>query len=113
MGEICVNMGAWKKLPDDLKALLEMSVKAMAVDINARMEVTSAQALIKFKEKGMTITRLPEEDLAKIQAVAAKLEEEKWSKTPLGKEVLDSLRKYRELTGPMNKMLRMGEGFSK
>jgi TRAP-type mannitol/chloroaromatic compound transport system substrate-binding protein len=113
MGEICVNMNAWKKLPDDLKTLMEMSVKAMAVDINARMEVTSAQALIKFKEKGMTITRLPEEDLAKIQAVAAKLEEEKWSKTPLGKEVLDSLRKYRELTGPMNKMLRMGEGFSK
>jgi len=113
MGEICVNMNAWKKLPDDLKALLEMSVKAMAVDVNARMEVTSAQALIKFKEKGMTITRLPEEDLAQIQEVAEKLEKEKWSKTPLGKEVLDSLRKYRELTGPMNKLLRMGEGFSK
>lgn len=113
MGEICVNMKAWEKLPDDLKTLMEMSVKALAVDINARMEVTSAQTLIKFKEKGMTITRLPEEDLAKIQEIAQRLEREKWSKTPLGKEVLESLRKYRELTAPLNHLVRMGEGFAK
>jgi len=113
MGEIVVNMDTWKKLPDDLKALFEMSVKALAVDINARMEVTSAQALEKFKEKGMIISRLPEEDLAKIQEIAVRLEKEKWSKTPLGKEILDSIEKYRELTAPLNKMMRMGDGFSK
>ncbi len=113
MGEICVNMDAWKKLPDDLKALFEMSVKSLAVDILTRMEVTSAQALNKFKEKGMNISRLPEEDLDKIRRIAERLEQEKWSKTALGKEVLDSLRKYRELTGPLNKMMRMGDGYSK
>jgi TRAP-type mannitol/chloroaromatic compound transport system substrate-binding protein len=113
MGEICVNKKVWEKLPDDLKTLMEMSVKAMALDINARMEVTSAQALIKFKEKGMTITRLPEEDLAKIQEIAERLEREKWSKTPLGKEILDSLRQYRELTRPLNRLVKMGEGFAK
>ncbi|MGQ9694260.1 MAG: TRAP transporter substrate-binding protein [Thermodesulfobacteriota bacterium] len=113
MGEICVNMKAWEKLPDDLKTLFEMSVKALAIDINARMEVTSAQTLIKFKEKGMTITRLPEEDLAKIKEIAERLEREKWSKTPLGKEILDSLRKYRELTSPLNKLVKLGEGFAK
>lgn len=113
MGEICVNLKAWQKLPDDLKTLFEMSTKALAVDINARMEVTSAQTLIKFKEKGMVITRLSDEDLAKIQEIADRLEREKWSKTPLGKEILDSLRKYRELTAPLNRLMRLGEGFAK
>ncbi len=113
MGEIVVNMDAWKKLPDDLKALFEMSVKGLAVDIMTRMEVTSAQAFQQFKEKGMHISRFSDEDLAKVQEVADRLEREKWAKTPLGKEILDSIRKYRELTAPMNRMLRMGEGFSK
>ena len=113
MGEICVNMNAWKKLPDDLKILFEMSVKAMAQDIMTRTEITGAQTLIKFKEKGITITRLPEEDLAAIQTVVDRLKKEKWSKTSLGKEILDSQDKFLELTAPVNKLVRLKEGFAK
>lgn len=88
--EFAVNMDAWKKLPDDLKALLSSAVREWTWDQIQRVAVDDARVSKELIAKGVTPVTWSESELARIRPLAQKTWEEWSKKTPLAKAAYDS-----------------------
>ena len=88
--EFSVNMDAWKKLPDDVKALLSTAVREWTWDQIQRVAVDDARVSKELAAKGVTAASWPDAEMAKIRALAEKTWEEWSKKTPLAKQAYDS-----------------------
>jgi TRAP-type mannitol/chloroaromatic compound transport system substrate-binding protein len=88
--EFTVNMDAWKKLPDDVKALLSTAVREWTWDQIQRVAVDDARVSKELAAKGVTAAAWPDAEMAKIRALAEKTWEEWSKKTPLAKQAYDS-----------------------
>jgi TRAP-type mannitol/chloroaromatic compound transport system substrate-binding protein len=88
--EFTVNMDAWKKLPDDLKALLHTAVREWTWDQTQRIAVDDLRVVRELAAKGIKATQWPEPEMAKIRALAQRTWEDWSKKTPLAKQAYDS-----------------------
>jgi TRAP-type mannitol/chloroaromatic compound transport system substrate-binding protein len=88
--EFSVNMDAWKKLPDDVKALLSTAVREWTWDQIQRVAVDDARVSKELAAKGVTAAAWPDAEMAKVRALAEKTWEEWSKKTPLAKQAYDS-----------------------
>jgi len=88
--EFSVNMDAWKKLPDDLKALLATATREWTWDQIQRIAVDDARVAKELAAKGVVAATWPDAEQAKIRALAEKTWEEWSKKTPLAKQAYDS-----------------------
>jgi TRAP-type mannitol/chloroaromatic compound transport system substrate-binding protein len=88
--EFTVNMDAWKKLPDDVKALLSTAVREWTWDQIQRVAVDDARVSKELAAKGVTAAAWPDAEMAKMRALAEKTWEEWSKKTPLAKQAYDS-----------------------
>lgn len=88
--EFAVNMDAWKKLPDDLKALLSTAVREWTWDQVQRVAVDDVRATKELAAKGVTATHWSDAELARIRPLAQKTWEDWSKKTPLAKAAYDS-----------------------
>jgi TRAP-type mannitol/chloroaromatic compound transport system substrate-binding protein len=96
MYDTMVNQDAWKKLPDDLKAIFEAACKEIStVDYMASVEGSNAKYLKKFGEKGIQITILDVQTVTKIGEIATKLSDEKAAKDQFFAKVLKSQRDFK------------------
>jgi TRAP-type mannitol/chloroaromatic compound transport system substrate-binding protein len=96
-----INLDAWKKLPDDLKAIMEEAGKATILWYNAYGNWTDVAATKAFLEKGTTVTKLPPEDLAKLEKLAVKFMEIEAAKNPDYKEMIKSMMDYMKKYEPV------------
>jgi TRAP-type mannitol/chloroaromatic compound transport system substrate-binding protein len=96
MAETIVNQGAWGKLPDDLKAILEAACKEISmVDYLSYVEGTNAEDLDKFKQYGTKINVLDTKSMERIAEITKRLADEKAAKDPFYAKVLKSQRDFR------------------
>jgi len=88
--EFSVNMDAWKKLPDDVKALLSTAVREWTWDQIQRVAVDDARVSKELAAKGVTAASWPDAEMTKLRTLAEKTWEEWSKKTPLAKQAYDS-----------------------
>jgi TRAP-type mannitol/chloroaromatic compound transport system substrate-binding protein len=88
--EFSVNMDAWKKLPDDLKALLATATREWTWDQIQRIAVDDVRVAKELAAKGVVAATWPDTEQAKIRALAEKTWDEWSKKTPLAKQAYDS-----------------------
>ena len=88
--EFTVNMDAWKRLPDDLKALLHTAVREWTWDQTQRIAVDDLRVMRELAAKGVKVSQWPEAEMAKIRGLAQRTWEDWSKKTPLAKQAYDS-----------------------
>ena len=88
--EFTVNMDAWKKLPDDLKALISTAVREWTWDQVQRIAVDDIRVAKELAAKGVTAATWPEAEMARIRPLAQRTWEDWSKKTPLAKAAYDS-----------------------
>ncbi|MFN9807536.1 MAG: TRAP transporter substrate-binding protein [Betaproteobacteria bacterium] len=88
--EFTVNQDAWKRLPDDLKALLSTAVREWCWDQVQRIAVDDARVVRELAAKGITATTWSEAEMNRIRPLAQRTWEEWSRKTPLAKAAYDS-----------------------
>lgn len=88
--EFTVNMDAWKKLPDDLKALLSAAVREWTWDQIQRIAVDDVRVAKELAANGVNAAVWPEAEMAKIRVLAQRTWDDWSKKTPLAKTAFDS-----------------------
>ncbi|GAB4255691.1 MAG: TRAP transporter substrate-binding protein DctP [Deferrisomatales bacterium] len=94
-----VNQKAWDSLPDDLKAAFETMVYQADALFDHLSAAGDIRALNQIKEKGLTQTRLSEQDMRKVRLLSAEIAEEYRKKSPLADRVIQSIFDYLKATG--------------
>jgi len=88
--DFAVNLGKWRALPDDLKAIVSSCVRDWCWDQIQRIAVEDTQAVANIRGKGGTAGAMPDAEIAKMRALAERTWEEWSKKTPLAKRAYDS-----------------------
>jgi len=96
-----VNEKAWSKLPEDLKAALEMFVYEADAYYDYWSAAADYPALKKMVEKGLVHIRLSNEDYKKAKELSLEVALEYKKKSPLANEVITSIINYLKLTGKL------------
>jgi TRAP-type mannitol/chloroaromatic compound transport system substrate-binding protein len=87
--EFTVNMDAWKKLPDELKAIVQSTTREWTWDQVQRVAVDDVRAHKEFAAKGVKQVVWSDAEMTKIRDLAHKTWEEWSKKTPLAKQAYD------------------------
>jgi TRAP-type mannitol/chloroaromatic compound transport system substrate-binding protein len=88
--EFTVNMAEWKKLPDDIKAIVTSTTREWTWDQVQRVYVDDVRVLKELAAKGVRQEVWGDAEMHKIRALAQKTWEEWSKKTPLAKQAYDS-----------------------
>ncbi|MFC1938548.1 TRAP transporter substrate-binding protein DctP [Chloroflexota bacterium] len=89
-GVWCINEDAWEELPNDLQAIVEMSMW----ENMARKLVYYYDGEIRYRE-AFTITTLPDEDWDRLKATAYARWDEEAEKSPRAAEAVQIIKDYR------------------
>jgi TRAP-type mannitol/chloroaromatic compound transport system substrate-binding protein len=96
MYDTVVNLNAWNKLPDDLKAIFEAACKEVGiVDCVAQLEGQNFDYFNKFKQQGLEVTVLDTEAMNQIGEIAKRLADEKAINDQFYSKVLKSQRDFK------------------
>ena len=88
--EFTVNMDAWKKLPDDLKALLSVAVREWTWDQVQRIAVDDVRVAKELVAKNVNPATWSDAEMVKIRALAQRTWDDWSKKSPLAKTAYDS-----------------------
>ena len=97
---IIVNMDAWKKLPDDLKAIVDAAMHAFGDDQQNKTIVWEKESLVKMKEGGLKMSPTPSEaDAKKWMEAGKKTWAEYEAKDQFCKELVDAQAAFMKKLG--------------
>ncbi len=88
--EFTVNLDAWKKLPDDLKALLSTAVREWTWDQIQRIAVDDVRVAKELVAKNVNPATWSDAEMAKIRVLAQRTWDDWSKKSPLAKTAHDS-----------------------
>ena len=88
--EFTVNLDAWKKLPDDLKALLSVAVREWTWDQIQRIAVDDVRVAKELVAKNVIPATWSDAEMAKIRVLAQRTWDDWSKKSPLAKTAHDS-----------------------
>lgn len=91
---LMVNMNAWKKLPPQLQAIMEEAGKASVLWCNGHLNWLDIAGTENFKKIGHTMTKLGDEDLARLEQYSVKFLEMESAKNPDYKKIVKSMMDY-------------------
>ena len=104
--ELLINGDIWKKLPPDLKQIINSSAWEATFRQQVLFNKLNAEAVIELTTKhGVTIHRTPDEILTKILQAWDEIAAAEVAKNPFFKKVYDSQRKYAELVVPARRAI--------
>ncbi|MCU0985677.1 MAG: C4-dicarboxylate ABC transporter [Acetobacteraceae bacterium] len=89
-----VNKGVWDRLQEPTKAMIETACQAGVAYAMARAEALQGAVLAKFRAEGVTVARLPEDVLKRLQEATNAVLDEQAARDADFKAVLDSMRKF-------------------
>jgi TRAP-type mannitol/chloroaromatic compound transport system substrate-binding protein len=96
MYDTMVNLNAWNKLPDDLKAIFEAACKEVSsVDYMSTVEGNNAGYMRKFQQQGLQITILDTASVTRIGEIAVRLADLQAAKDQFYAKVLKSQRDFK------------------
>lgn len=101
---LLINKDSLAKLPEDLRTLVEVGTRYILDDTSMRYVTQCKASLAKAVNEGsVTISYLPEEEMAKMRKLVIPLWDEVAAKTPRMKKGVDILKKQmRDLGRPMD-----------
>lgn len=88
------NMNAWKKLPEDIQAIVESAAREASAELFQLHLTKGMEALEKFKQKGVEVIYLPESEIKKIRGTAMEVWAEYGAKSEKAQKILDSQREW-------------------
>jgi len=89
--ELSINLETWKKLPDDLKAILEVAARRAANDLIMESYVMDQEAMaIRAPKEGVTIIDWTQEERTKLRKVATEVMKEYAKESPAAQRVYDT-----------------------
>jgi len=92
--QLVIKPGSWKKLPDDLKAIVENAAMAATFQGYARFWMDSIKFNKKIEEYGIKTTKLSKEDQARCRELGFEILDEKSRKDPYFGKVWQSQREF-------------------
>ncbi|GAB5467710.1 MAG: TRAP transporter substrate-binding protein DctP [Rhodospirillales bacterium] len=90
MADFAINMDRWNALPDDLKTLVELSVRAFNADMIGAIAVADIEAVAKATAEGATIISWTPEERKRLRNVAAEVWKEYAGRSPLATKIYES-----------------------
>ena len=93
-GTFYVNMDEWKKLPDDLKQILETAAREYCWDLVERIALDDISAVTAMVKKGATSIAWSDEETRRIRKAAEVVWDEWAARSPLTKKVIDSQKAW-------------------
>ena len=102
MGDVSVNLELWNSLPENLKKIIEMGVRSLALDMLQTFEAADAKILANAKDKGITLVNWSPEERQKFRAAAQKIWQSTAAKSDLAKEVYSSQLAWLKSIGQIN-----------
>ena len=98
--QFLVNERTWKKLPDDLREILRVSMKLASYDmyIQSYHESGVNWATMKTEYPNVQVKTFPKDVLVAMKKANQELLEEKAAADPLAKEIIESQAKYLKTT---------------
>ncbi|MBI5969271.1 MAG: TRAP transporter substrate-binding protein DctP [Deltaproteobacteria bacterium] len=107
VGNVIINMDAWKKLPPDLQAIVENAAMANMTWSYAKGNWDSIGAVERFKAAGIQVTELDREAQEKLEELCVQFMEMESARNPdyakIAKSMVDFLKgmdKVKQLEGP-------------
>ena len=95
--ELLVNKSAWEQLPADLQQIVTVAARAINQDMLDEYTALNNQALQDLVDKhGVQLRKLPDEVLARLQQISAKVVAEMAAEDPQVAEVYRSYREFRD-----------------
>lgn len=92
--QLVIKPAAWKKLPDDLKAIVENAAMAATFEGYARFWMSSIEFNKKIEEYGTITTKLSKEDQAKARKIGFQILDEKSKQDPYFAKVWKSQKEF-------------------
>jgi TRAP-type mannitol/chloroaromatic compound transport system substrate-binding protein len=93
------NKPAWDKLPDDIKAIVEVAAREASNELFQLHLVRGQEALKKFKEKGCEVIYMSDEEVNKIREAAMEVWAEYAAKSDTAKKVYESQKAWMKQLG--------------
>lgn len=91
---VTFNLEVWNSFPDDIKAIFESAMQALALQTALTIQIANAEASSALKAKGVTLHTWSDEDRASFRAGAQKAWD-KWAvKTPEAKALVEAHRTF-------------------
>lgn len=90
VGDFAVNLDRWNALPDDLKALVEMAVRAFNADMIGTVAAADIEAVAAAKADGATLIDWTPEERKRLRAVASEVWKEYAARSPMAQKVYES-----------------------
>jgi len=95
IGDFTVNIDRWNELPEDLQAIVETAVRRWAMDSWMAIHDADLAFVKKARETGKwEIISWSDENITEMRHEAYKVWQEWKKKSPMSKEVLDSIEDY-------------------
>ena len=91
---LMINLDEWKKLPADLKAIMEEAGKASMLWSNGHWNWLDIEGTQNFINAGHEIVKLPSEEVAKLEQYSIRFMEMEAARNPDYKKVVESMMKY-------------------
>lgn len=93
--ECIVNRGAWERLPDDLKAIVEVACQAVNTDMTAEFMARNAQSLKRLEEdESVEVLPFPAPVLAELKRLTMQVVESLAARDPMAAKVWESYRAF-------------------
>lgn len=94
VSDLMINMDAWNKLPDDLKAIVETATRANMLYLYSKANWDAIEAVKKFEKAGIKESRLDDKALEKLEELAIRYMEEQSTKNPDYAKIAKSMTNY-------------------
>ncbi len=88
-GDFTVNKKEWEKLPDDIKAILEVAVREWGFDLSNRAFIADLEAVEMMKTEGAVPIKWSDENLAKARQLAEQVWDAWAAKSPKCKRAIE------------------------
>ncbi len=98
-----VHAAAWKKLPDNFKAILSSAAIVIAESLKNKSRKSEFTVKKELQEKGMKFIWLPEEEQKKMSKIAEKLWKEHAKKSPFAYKIIKSQTDFLKKAGRLPK----------
>ncbi|MEM8682130.1 MAG: hypothetical protein AAGF72_01800 [Pseudomonadota bacterium] len=93
--ETIINAEAWASLPDDLKAIVEVTAQAITTDMAAEYTYGNTRSLQQIKQDpSIELRRFPDDVLARLKSLATEIVEELANEDPAVRKIYDSFREF-------------------
>lgn len=97
--EVSMNKAMWDKMPEDLQALLSLSISDLAMDMTSQLFMKDLEAVAAAREAGAEISDWSQEERAKFRAIAVAQWSEVASESANARKVYDALLAYMSTQG--------------